>query len=179
MIGKSIDSLKRFISDVTDYSRNARAELKYERINLYQLITEIRAGLEFDEKAKKVAWKVQVPEEFTFQTDPYRLRIVLNNLLSNAIKYADLSKSKPEVELNLISSSGKIIFSVTDNGIGIETDKLPNVFKMFYRATQKEKGSGLGLYIAKESVEKLKGKIELQSEFGGGSKFTVTLPVVV
>lgn len=176
MIEKSIGSLKKFIGDVTDYSRNLRTDVVRENINLAQLVDDIRGSLEFDEKAKKIDWKVQVAKEFTIKSDPYRLRIVMNNLLSNAIKYSDLSKPNPQVEISAASSSNKVAITIADNGIGIASEKLPNLFRMFYRATEKETGSGLGLYIAKESVEKLKGKIELQSIFGNGTTFKVELP---
>lgn len=176
MVEKCVNSLRKFIGDVTDYSRNTRTEIIYETINLFHLTEDIRSSLEFDEKAKKIAWNVQIPKDLVFQSDPYRMRIIMNNLLSNAIKYSDLSKPNPRVEINAATSLNKIILTVTDNGIGIQADKLPELFKMFYRATTKESGSGLGLYIAKESVEKLKGKLELQSIYGQGSTFTVTLP---
>lgn len=176
MIEKSIGSLKKFISDVTDYSRNLRTDVAFENINLAQLVDDIRGSLEFDEKAKKIAWKVSVAKEFTVKSDPYRLRIVINNLLSNAIKYSDLSKPNPQVEISASSLSDKVAITIADNGIGIPSEKLPNLFKMFYRATEKESGSGLGLYIAKESIEKLKGRIELHSIFGNGTTFKVELP---
>ncbi len=68
------------------------------------------------------------------------------------------------------------MLEIADNGIGIESDYLPNVFKMFYRATSSVTGSGLGLYIVKESIERLGGSIEVTSEFGVGTKFMVQIP---
>jgi signal transduction histidine kinase len=177
MIEVSINRLRKFIEDVTDYSRNKRTEVVYEKINLYELIQEIQTHLEFDERAKRIAWDVQIPKDLTIQSDLYRIRIVMNNLISNAIKYSDLSKPNPRVEIKAIKTPSSLVLTVADNGIGIEPDKLPQLFKMFYRATSKESGSGLGLYIAKESIEKLNGKIELRSDYGSGSTFTITLPI--
>jgi signal transduction histidine kinase len=179
MVERSINSLKKFIGEVTDYSRNSRTEVAYETIELLSLIEGIRANLEFDERAKRISWHINIPKEFTFRSDPYRMHIVLNNLLSNAIKYSDLSKSDPQIKITATQAPNKVILTVADNGIGIEKDKIPELFKMFYRATNKETGSGLGLYIAKESIEKLNGNIELQSSYGKGSTFTITLPLVV
>jgi signal transduction histidine kinase len=177
IIEMSINKLRKFIGDVTDYSRNTRTEVLDEKINLYELMQEIQTDLEFDERAKKIAWDVQIPKNLAIQSDSYRIRIVINNLVSNAIKYSDLSKPNPRVEIKAMKTPDTIILTVADNGIGIEADKLPQLFKMFYRATSQETGSGLGLYIASESIEKLKGKIELQSAYGSGSTFTVTLPI--
>lgn len=65
---------------------------------------------------------------------------------------------------------------VLDNGIGIAPMHVNNIFKMFYRADEKSRGSGLGLYIVKETVEKIKGTISVVSEYGKGSTFTVIIP---
>jgi len=63
------------------------------------------------------------------------------------------------------------VISISDNGIGIEKQYQPNVFNMFYRASDKSKGSGLGLYIVKETIQKMNGAITLVSEFAKGSEF--------
>ena len=68
------------------------------------------------------------------------------------------------------------MLQVSDNGIGIDERHLENIFKMFYRADEGSKGSGLGLYIVKETVDKLGGKIEVKSKSGEGTSFTITLP---
>jgi signal transduction histidine kinase len=65
---------------------------------------------------------------------------------------------------------------VRDNGIGIAAEHVNNIFKMFYRGDEKSRGSGLGLYIVKETVEKIGGTISVNSKHGEGSSFTVTLP---
>ena len=66
---------------------------------------------------------------------------------------------------------------ISDNGEGIATPYKDKIFEMFYRGTTNSNGSGLGLFIAKEAVEKLNGKIEFTTEYGVGSEFTITVPV--
>ena len=176
-IEKSVVALRNFIGEVTTYSRNTRTEIASEKINLYNLAEEIHDSLAFDETAKHVVWKNAIPKELLFSSDTYRLRIALNNLLSNAVKYADPSKGNPFVEIHALKTGSNIIITITDNGIGISIDNHPKLFQMFYRATDKETGSGLGLYIAKESIEKLGGRIHLESELSKGTSFTVTVPV--
>jgi signal transduction histidine kinase len=69
-----------------------------------------------------------------------------------------------------------VLFKVEDNGIGIRQQYLANIFDIFYRADENAKGSGLGLYIVKETVDKLGGQIQMQSEYGKGTTFTITVP---
>jgi signal transduction histidine kinase len=177
-IEKSVEVLRNFIGEVTTYSRNSRTEVAQEKINLFNLLEDIHDSLAFDEKAKHVAWKNNVPKELFFSSDTYRLRIALNNLISNAIKYADLTKNNPFVDISVSKTGESLIIVVVDNGIGISIESHPKLFQMFYRANDKETGTGLGLYIAKESIEKLGGKIQLKSEPLKGTSFMVTVPLI-
>jgi len=97
-------------------------------------------------------------------------------LLSNAIKYADLKKEQPYIEIDIQCSILEAQITVRDNGEGIAQDAVTKVFDMFYRASEKGNGSGLGLFIVKEAVQKLKGTIEVKSEEGMGTEFVVRIP---
>lgn len=110
--------------------------------------------------------------------DPVRTGEVLTNLLANAINYTNAG-GKVEVSVNL--SPNEITTEVSDSGVGIPKEAMPHLFNKFFRVsnqTQKSsKGTGLGLYIAKSIIEKLNGKIWVESEVSRGSKFSFTLPV--
>lgn len=177
LIEKSVDSLRHFISEVGDYTRNTRTEIVYETIRLHSLVEEIHTTLQFHEKVKLIEWRNELDKDLSVRSDPYRLRISLTNLLANGIKYADTSKANPFLAIRGTITNNTLTIQIEDNGIGIAADKLPKLFQMFYRATEKEAGSGLGLYIAKGAVEKLKGRIEVKSVFKEGTTFTITLPV--
>jgi len=177
LIEKSVASLRHFISEVTDYARNSRTAIVYETVQLHALVEGIYASLQFHEKAKLITWKNEIDKDLSIQTDQYRLRISLTNLLANGIKYADTSKPNPFLTINGSVKNNTLTIRIEDNGIGIAAENLPKLFQMFYRATEKESGSGLGLYIAKESVEKLKGQIEVNSVFREGTVFTILLPI--
>jgi signal transduction histidine kinase len=177
LIEKSVDSLKHFINEITDYARNSRTEIVYETIQLHALAEEVYATLQFHEKAKLITWSNDIDKDLNIQTDQYRLRILLTNLLANGIKYADTSKPNPLLTIKGRVKNNSLILSIEDNGIGIAADKLPKLFQMFYRATESESGSGLGLYIAKEAVEKLNGQIKVKSISRKGTTFLVSLPL--
>lgn len=177
LIEKSVASLKHFISEVTDYARNSRTEVVFETVPLHALVESIYATLQYHEKAKFITWRNELDKDLRIRTDQYRLRVSLTNLLANGIKYADTSKPNPFLAISGGLRNNILILRIEDNGIGIAAENLPRLFQMFYRATDKETGSGLGLYIAKEAVEKLKGRMEVKSVLKEGTTFTITLPL--
>lgn len=111
------------------------------------------------------------------EIDQTLLRQILNNLLSNAIKY---SPQMETVYLSLNCQPAQVILQVQDRGIGIPTDGLPYVFEPFYRCHNVDRiqGTGLGLAVVKKCVEVHRGQIQLDSQEGVGTTFTVTLPTI-
>ena len=104
------------------------------------------------------------------------MKTVLGNLFSNSVKYHDLGKADPYIQVFYRKLEGKVQLDVEDNGQGIRTESLDKIFDMFYRASSSSDGTGLGLYIVKESLAKLKGTIFVKSYHGTGSTFTILLP---
>ena len=172
----SVNKLDGFIRDIIDFSRNARTEIEVEPIEFEKLIHEIIDNLMYLDEKNQIKRIVNVNATGSFYTDRKRLTIVLNNLISNAVKYFNPHSQNPfiEVDVEMNDRAAKII--VKDNGIGIAAVHLDNIFKMFYRGDEKSRGSGLGLYIVKETVDKIGGTISVNSKYGEGSSFTVTLP---
>jgi signal transduction histidine kinase len=108
-----------------------------------------------------------------------RVKIILNNLLSNAIKYQkELPGHGGLIKISSYKENASIGIAVRDNGDGIRGEILPRIFDMFYRGHERSKGSGLGLYIAKDAAEKIKASLTVQSRFSEGSVFTLILPAV-
>ena len=110
------------------------------------------------------------------QTDKQRLLIVLNNLLSNALRYHNHYIPKPYVSIHAQPNDNGYHISIKDNGIGMKSEHLDHIFEMFYRANEKKEGSGLGLHIVKEAVERMKGEITVSSEPNKGTTFELCLP---
>jgi signal transduction histidine kinase len=103
------------------------------------------------------------------------LNAIFQNLIENSIKYSH--PESPYVNIGVFREDHSVIIQVEDNGMGISKEHQVRIFEMFYRATDASNGSGLGLYILKRSVDRLRGSIQLDSEEGLGSKFTIKLPV--
>ena len=116
------------------------------------------------------------PEGLIVSTDPTRLKMIVGNLLSNAIHYADHTKEKPLIDIRYGLNDRKLTISVKDNGVGIDDKYHDRIFDMFFRLSETSVGSGLGLYIVKETAEKMNGNLELLSKKGVGSEFIVSLP---
>ncbi len=165
-----------FIQDIIDYARNGRVSLVFEKIEAKPFVEEIINQLMFDEDAKGIDFQVNIQEDAFLHIDKTRLTSILSNLISNAIKYHDRSKPSRFVRISLLPSENATTFLVEDNGQGVRPEFHDKIFDMFFRASEASKGSGLGLFIVKETVEKLGGTISIQSEFGKGSSFSVILP---
>lgn len=177
MLKASIKKLDLSIQDILDYSRNSRLEISKERINLKELLSDITDNLKCQtERKSKVRINVEMDESRPLISDKNRLNIILNNLISNAITYQDPAKKDPLVDIKVDMSDTETNIVVKDNGIGISKDLQEKIFDMFFRGSENSDGSGLGLYIVKESVEKLNGTIKVNSVPGVGSEFRVLIP---
>lgn len=171
-------TMEGFIKEVTDYSRNSRLEIKSLRINLKSLVEEVKNSFEFLSNEAHIEFKIEIDPDFELISDRDRLKVILNNLVSNAIKYHDIKKSKRFVKFQTSVQNGFYLIRVSDNGIGVPAAYHEKIFDMFFRASEMSDGSGLGLYIVKETLQKLKGEIYCQSGEGEGSTFEVRLPVI-
>jgi signal transduction histidine kinase len=172
-----IGDLDSFIKEIIDYSRNARQEGRLENFNLYELIEEVADGLKFGTGMENILIRYSIPRELKVMTDRSRLKVVLNNLIGNALKYSNPRHDEPMVFVKAGMKDHHLKIQIEDNGIGIDDEHLPKIFDMFYRASERSQGSGLGLCIVKETLNKLNGYIHVKSTYGHGSVFTVEVPV--
>ena len=173
---KSLLRLDRFIKDIVDHSRNTRLQVESESVDFESLVHAAFEQLQFMDNVRRIRMSIFVEQKNPFFTAPTCVDIVLNNLISNAVKYADLRKEDPYLEVRITSDDKIAELRVTDNGEGIPTDAKPKIFEMFYRASANGSGSGLGLYIVKEAVQKIGGTISVHSEYGKGTQFVVVIP---
>ncbi len=129
---------------------------------------------DFGHEYKNVSVSTNIAGNNPFYTDPSRLHIILKNLISNAFRFQDPHNENRMIRITAIREAHQLILDVQDNGIGIDSACIQNIFSMFYKA---ERGSsGLGLYIVKSMVEKLHGTITVESVRWKGTTFRVTLP---
>jgi signal transduction histidine kinase len=132
--------------------------------------------LEYLDNFKSIKVKVNVKNSaIIFRSDPLRANIIFSNIISNAYKYYNTeTKSYLRIDIAITPLNATIVFN--DNGIGIKKEYHDKIFDMFYRATERSQGSGLGMYIVKQAIEKLEGTINFKSEYGKGTTIKITLP---
>jgi PAS domain S-box-containing protein len=177
MLQGSIGRLDNFIGDILNYSRNARGEVRLKTVDFKQMLSEITHDLRYMvNETKKVSISVDIDQNGTFHSDDGRCRIILNNLISNAIRYHNPQADQPFVKIKARADESMSLIEIEDNGIGIPKQYQEKVFEMFYRVSETSTGSGLGLYIVKETIDKLKGEIRIESEPGVGTKCFINIP---
>jgi signal transduction histidine kinase len=177
MVIDRVNRLEHFIKDIIDYSKNSRTELRHEPIDFNALLNEVVESLRYVDNAGSIQFRNDVTVDHTISADKGRLSVVLTNLMANAIKYHDLRKECPWIQVKVSNSGGTVKLRVSDNGTGISEEHQEKIFEMFYRGTAQSNGSGLGLYIVKQAVEKMQGTIKVQSAVGQGTEFSIEVPV--
>lgn len=177
MINKSAMQQDHFIKEILDQSRNSRLEVKREEIFFEPLIDETFTQLKFaTPTGKSVERIIHIKQDGPFYSDRWRLKVILNNIISNAIRYRN--GKDPVIKVDVEINGNLALLAIEDNGKGIEHEHLPNIYKMFYRATDDGAGSGLGLYIVKEAIDKLNGDIRIDSTVGKGTRVQLEIPEI-
>lgn len=176
MIQDRLLSLDKFIHDITDYSRNTRLKIVRENVNLSALALDIWESLKYSADAQGIIFINDLPDNLIVSNDGSRLRIVISNLIANAIRYHDHRKENKYIRIYHHQTKTSFSMHIQDNGQGIAPEYQSKIFDMFFRGNESSQGSGLGLYIVKETLEKLSGSIQLTSTLRHGSTFSVSMP---
>ncbi len=176
MIEQSINRLDQFTRDILDYNRISRASLKYEPVDIKALVEKIVDQLKYANNNNGLGITLDINLSKPFVTDPWRLEVVLRNVIGNAIKYRDSQKPQHLVKIQATRDGQNLRFVIEDNGKGIASEHLDKVFQMFYRASEDSQGTGMGLYLVKETISLLGGTLDIQSTEGQGTTFTFIIP---
>ncbi len=176
MIEGRVLKLDNFIKKLIDYYKNERVEEVRDNIDFNLLISDVLETLKNPDDS--VAFEVSVNQNVVFIGDQLRLTIILENLISNSIKYQNSSAKIQEVKIKVEVDKDMAIIRISDNGIGIKPENIKNIFNLFFRAegALHKDGAGIGLYIVKEAVTRMKGKIEVNSETMVGTSFEIFIP---
>ncbi len=173
---KSVNKLENVIKSLTQYSRNTGHEIRNQEFLLNALIDEVLEEILGPSRNNKIQIIRDFEQNQTLTSDYLRIKIVMTNLISNAIKYGNNGNSTTTIHISLSQTEKENIIIVKDNGMGIEEEHMDRIFDMFYRASTLSNGSGLGLYIVKETIEKLNGKIKVESNKDEFTEVVINLP---
>jgi signal transduction histidine kinase len=175
MMRSSLSKLDDTLKDIIEYSRNSRNEVARDEIDWRRMIENSFFGVEYLYPSRQITRTQALKTTTAFFSDARRIEVILNNLLANAIRYRN-KMNDLKIDIQVFTSNESATIILKDNGTGIKKDVLPKIYTMFYRGTEESQGSGLGLYIVKEIVDKLSGEITITSEAGEGTTVTLIIP---
>ena len=181
-IQQSADHILKLLSNLLEFSSLEQGMLQVEKkpFSVRQLCDETASMFEPIAHKKNLVFnfKNEIRQSLFANSDQLKIKQIISNLISNAIKYT----IEGSIGFKASFEMGSLVFRVEDSGIGIPDDKLEEIFKPFVRTDSGSKiseGSGYGLSVVKGFVDLLGGTIEVQSEVGKGSLFTVKIPVEI
>lgn len=176
-IHKDAERMGRIVTEVLDLARIEADRLELSRSTFEIVKVAEKAAGHSSELSGADRVQVEIPEDLEVNADPVRIEHVLGNLIENAIKFSD----DGEILVSARRSDGEIEIRVTDAGVGIEAERLQDIFLGPAPPGQKAtpSGTGLGLYLSRRLVEAHGGRLTVESEPGQGSTFSVLLPAPV
>jgi signal transduction histidine kinase len=178
-ISMTVHQSDELLTNLLEWARAQTDSLKFEPqiLNLLPIILDVMPIIKGSAFPKNIKVDTNVDHDLTVFADLNMLNTILRNIVSNAIKFTPRDGS---IIITAENENDKIKLTVTDNGVGIEPENLQKLFrietKFKTKGTDNESGTGLGLILCKEFIEKHNGKIWAESEFGKGTKFIFTLP---
>ncbi|MFC4873727.1 hybrid sensor histidine kinase/response regulator [Negadavirga shengliensis] len=175
MIDSATLKLDDFIYKMLDFYRSTKIDNIIVPIDFKEIFEQQLEDYSEKWRLDDVDVRVNINQGEEFYSDEAKIRVILNNLFSNAYKFQK-DEGEKIIEINITVKNNEAEIIVKDNGIGIEEKHQKDVFDLFHRATQRNVGSGLGLYMVKESIEQMLGDIFLSSEQNVGTTVVVRLP---
>lgn len=172
-----IDNISAIISNMSlllDADRPTEA-VRFEEFDLHTLLTQIINGMRVPFEKKKISLRLRSTQKTVIATDRYKLSQSVYNLLANAYKFTEPNGA---VDVSYERAENGVSIRIRDTGTGISEKDLPHLFDAYYRGENagRTAGDGLGLFVVKENLEQVGGTVDVRSDPGAGSEFTITLP---
>ncbi|MDQ3192638.1 MAG: PAS domain-containing sensor histidine kinase, partial [Bacteroidota bacterium] len=175
-IKESTDRLDNVLTELLLLSNLEHGVRKFEELDIAQIIDTIIESYQFSKAYENIKMKFNYAANAKIVSDPLSVKSIIQNIIDNAIKYKNQQLAEAEILIETVDYKQGVLLSIYDNGVGIEEFQIKKIFEMFYRGNTSSKGTGLGLYIVKKSLEKIGGTISVQSQINKGSKFLIYLP---
>jgi signal transduction histidine kinase len=176
-----VETMSKLVNNLLDLGRiEAGVDLQLEMVPVQDVVERVAGALQLQATQKRIQLTTEMPPETIplVEADQSLLQQALHNLLDNAIKYTDAGG---KVGLRVNARQDRLVFEVSDTGIGVAPVDLPRLFEKFFRAGQKEAqkrhGTGLGLAIVKSIAERHGGQVWAESQLGKGSTFYLSIPL--
>ncbi len=173
LIESCSNKLDYYIQKTLEYYKNNKSTEELTEVDFKSLIDQLVSLHSYANMDTK--FSVNVNQQVAFKGDYFRIEVILGNLISNAIKYQKIDEPSKKVTINVNVNEKLVDISINDNGIGILNEHLEKIFVQFFKS-KVHHGSGLGLFIVKEALNKINGHISVSSDTDSGTTFTITIP---
>jgi two-component system response regulator PhcR len=165
--------LDYYIQKTLQYYKNNKNAAEPVEVDFKKLIKELIDIYAYTDK--ETQFLVNINQEVAFKGDLFRIEVILGNLISNAIKYQKITELNKKVNIDVEVGKEQVNISISDNGMGILNEHLEKIFTQFFKS-KVHHGSGLGLFIVKEALNKIDGRIAVSSDLDNGTTFKITIP---
>lgn len=174
-IEKTVVKMEGVLNELEQFLTNSKQSLSLKSVDMKLLVQKVIDEIQMPAIKDPASISIKIQQDVPLYTDEQRLQVILTHLISNAVQFHDPSKSSMRISVKVRVTTSFCMLQVRDNGIGIEDNVRPNIFELFYRGSERSVGSGVGLYIVREIVNKMNGSIFMHSIPGKGSVFQITL----
>ncbi|TDQ06473.1 hybrid sensor histidine kinase/response regulator [Pedobacter metabolipauper] len=167
--------LDYYIQKTLQYYKNNKTISEHTNIDFSTLVPDLIELYSYSDK--ETHFNVDIKQDVPFYGDSFRIEVILGNLISNAIKYQKTEETHKKVGISILVKKENAELTISDNGIGILNEHLEKIFTQFFKSKTNH-GSGLGLFIVKEALNKIHGKISVSSDPLEGTTFKIKIPNV-
>lgn len=167
------NKLDYYIQKTLQYYKNNKLASENTPIDFNILIAELIELYSYSDR--ETSFNVNIQQNIPFLGDAFRIEVILGNLISNAIKYQKEDEPHKKVDIEILVKADMAEIIITDNGMGILNEHLEKIFTQFFKSKMNH-GSGLGLFIVKEALNKINGKISVSSNLQDGTTFKIKIP---
>jgi len=175
-IEKTCSKMELLLDDFEQFLSNSRQRVVAHPVDVREVIEEVLQDFQVVVEAEHIQVLMTCDQPVPFYTDKNRFCVILTHLISNAIQFRNNERERMEVRIQVKVFPSFCTVQVRDNGVGIEDQVRPHIFDLFYRGSTQSTGSGVGLYVVKEVLNKMKGSITVRSSEAKGSAFMISIP---
>jgi signal transduction histidine kinase len=172
---ESLERQDKFINEMLNFIKSKHTGVMKQECSLEDIVDNVIAQNSHSNGGREVKFYKEI-ELTNVESDALKLQVIINNLVSNSIKYSDSQKPERWVKVRTYRKANDAVIEVADNGLGIRQKDQERIFDKFYMSGENTRSSGIGLYLVKDAVTQLKGSIEVTSEPGESSTFTISIP---
>jgi len=175
-IEKTVKKMEIILNELEKFLSNSKESIHTQPTHVGAVVNEVLEEFRHLIEENNIDVNVRCHHAVPFYNDKSKLRVVLYNLLLNAIHYRDSTKSKATITVYIKVTPSICTIQIRDNGIGISPEVRPHIYDLFYRGSDRSVGSGVGLYLVKEILNKVEGTILVRSTERKGTTFLISIP---